>query len=159
LTIEYTPAPDEVMRALGEGIKRQLRTLRVAFPAILAVVGAACGVLGDIGLAAGLLAGAVAFPAALTWAIRRTARRQLAYLCVPTTLRLTSEGYECRTDQYTTTINWSMFGNIVTTSEFWLFFVGKQCAAFLPRRAFDADQQDALDTFFTARRSAGAAAA
>ncbi|NUW33383.1 YcxB family protein [Nonomuraea sp. SMC257] len=154
-TITYTPAPDEVARAFGQGLRRQLGALRVALPAILVLLGAACAVMGAIGLAAGMFAGAVVFPVALTWAIRRVVRRQLAYLCVPTTLRLTSEGYECRTDQYTTTLNWSMFGNIVTTPEFWLFFIGKQCTAFLPRRAFDADQQAALDTFFAARRSSG----
>ncbi|MEV0195872.1 hypothetical protein [Nonomuraea sp. NPDC050691] len=49
--IEYTPAPDEVTRALGEGVRRQLRTLRVVFPAVLAAAGAVCGVLGDLGLA------------------------------------------------------------------------------------------------------------
>ncbi|GAA2292779.1 hypothetical protein GCM10010149_45650 [Nonomuraea roseoviolacea subsp. roseoviolacea] len=154
-TVEYTPTRDEVARALGQGVKRQLSALRVALPAILVLAGAACAAMGGIGLAAGMLAGAVAFPVALTWAINRAARRQLAYLCVPTTLRVTGDGYECRTDQYTTALNWSMFGNIVNTPEFWLFFIGKQCAAFLPRRAFDPDQQAALDAHFAARRSTG----
>ncbi|NUW46345.1 YcxB family protein [Nonomuraea rhodomycinica] len=158
-TIDYTPTQDEVARAFGQGLRRQLSALRVALPAILVLAGAACAVMGGIGLAVGMFAGAVAFPVALTWAIRRAARRQLAYLCVPTTLRVTGQGYECRTDQYTTTLNWSMFGNIVTTPEFWLFFIGKQCAAFLPRRAFDSDQQAALDALFAARPATGTSVA
>lgn len=73
-----------------------------------------------------------------------------------TTLRVTSDGYECRTDQYTTTMRWSMFREIVTTQEFWLFFVNRQFAAFLPNNAFDSEQQAELGAFLAARQRAGA---
>jgi hypothetical protein len=104
----------------------------------------------------GMLVAAVVAPFAATWSIRRIARRQLTYLCVPTTLQVTSDGYECRTDQYTTTVQWSMFRQVVTTPEFWLFFVNRQFAAFLPKRAFDSEQQVELGGFLAARQNAEA---
>jgi YcxB-like protein len=102
----------------------------------------------------GMFVAAVAAPLAATWALRRVARRQLTYLCVPTTLRVTGDGYECRTDEYTTTMRWSMFSRIVTTPEFWLFFANSQVVAFLPKRAFDRGQQAELGDFLTARQNA-----
>ncbi|MBB6347044.1 YcxB family protein [Nonomuraea muscovyensis] len=151
ITVRYELSPDEVARALQQGLNRQLRTLFVALPAAFTVSGAGCLLAGATGLGAGLLAGAVVFPFALMWSARRMARRQLAYLCVPTTLRVTDDGYECATDQSTTTVRWSMFARIVGTPEFWLFFIGRQWTGFLPRRAFDGEQQDALDRFFAGR--------
>ena len=93
----------------------------------------------------------------MNWGIRRTARRQLTYICVPTTIRVTDDGYECRTDQSATTVQWSMFGRIVDTPESWLFFVNGQWNGLLPRCAFDSAQQAELDAFFAARRNAGVA--
>ncbi|WP_425465646.1 YcxB family protein [Nonomuraea turkmeniaca] len=81
----------------------------------------------------------------MTWSVRRMAKRQLTYLCVPTTLHITGDGYECHTEQVTTTLRWSFFSDVVTGPEFWLLFVNKQPAAFLPRRAFTPEQQADLD--------------
>nr|WP_152992557.1 YcxB family protein [Nonomuraea pusilla] len=147
-TLTYHPTPDEVGRALQQGVGRQLRAVRVALPAVLAASGLACLLLGTVGLGAGLLAGAVAFPPVLTGVIRRTARRQLGYLCVPTTLHVTGDGYSMSTEQSTSAVKWSLFSDVVATPEFWLFFVNRQFAGFLPRRAFDPAQQTALDALF-----------
>ncbi|SEG69369.1 YcxB-like protein [Thermomonospora echinospora] len=155
-TIEYELTPDEVGRALHRGLKLQLRAVRLAVPTILAVSGITCLLVDAIGLGVGMLAGAVLFPFVLAWSARRLAKRQLTYLCVPTTLRFTDDGYEYRTDQSATTMRWPLFGRVVSTPEFWLLFVGKQCSAFLPRRAFTSEQQAELDGFFAARQKAGA---
>lgn len=154
-TVRYEPSPDEVARALDQGLTRQLRTLYVALPVALAGAGVACLLAGAVGLGVGLMVGAVAFPPALKWTARRMARRQLAYICVPTTLRVADDGYACVTDQSTTTVQWSMFTRIDGTPEFWLFFIGNQWSGFLPRRAFDGEQQAALDGLFAAREPAG----
>ncbi|MEV4116239.1 YcxB family protein [Nonomuraea sp. NPDC049695] len=80
----------------------------------------------------------------------------LAYLCVPTTLHLTGDGYTVQTDRSTATTQWAMFSGVTTTPEFWLFLVDKQFTGFLPRRAFTSEQQAELDAFFAARSSAAA---
>jgi hypothetical protein len=49
-----------------------------------------------------------------------------------------------------------MFSQVVSTPEFWLFFVNRQFTGFLPKRAFDSEQQSELGDLFTARRIAGA---
>lgn len=153
--VRYEPTPDEVARALKQGFRRQLKATYRVLPPVLIVSGLVCILVGNVSLGVGMLVGAVVFPLIATWSIGRTAKRQLTYLCVPTTLRMTSDGYECRTDQSTTTMQWSLFGRVETTPEFWLFFVNKQCAGFLPRRAFDSEQQAELDGFFAARQNAG----
>ncbi|WP_329088262.1 MULTISPECIES: YcxB family protein [unclassified Streptosporangium] len=156
-TVRYEPTPDEVARALQQGFKRQLKVTYLVLPSVLIVSGLVCILVDAVGLGVGMLVGAVVFPLVLTRSIGRTAKRQLTHLCVPTTLRMTSDGYECRTDRFTTTMQWSLFGRVETTPEFWLFFVNKQCTGFLPRRAFDSEQQAELDGFFAARQNAGVA--
>ncbi|WP_214415353.1 YcxB family protein [Sphaerisporangium fuscum] len=155
IEVRYQPTPDEVARALQQGLRRQLKVTYLALPAVLTVSGIVCLLLGTVGMGMGMLAGAIVFPFALNLAIRRTGKRQLTYLCVPTTLRLTDDGYEFHTDRTTSTVQWSMFQRIVSTPEFWLLFVNKQCTGFLPRRAFDTGQQSELDTFFTAHQNTG----
>ncbi|MFI9846431.1 YcxB family protein [Nonomuraea sp. NPDC051941] len=155
-TIRYEPAPDEVARALRQGLKRQLTAVYRFLPSVLVVAGLACIWADAVFVGVGMLVAAVVAPFAATLAIRRLAARQLAYMCVPTTIRVTSEGYECRTEQYSTTMQWSMFGQVVTTPEFWLFFVNRQLAAFLPKRAFNSEQQAELIDFLAARQNAGA---
>ncbi|MER6949431.1 YcxB family protein [Nonomuraea sp. NPDC000554] len=135
-------------------MKRQLKVSYLVLPVVLVVSGLVCILVDSIGLGVGMFAGAVVFPLALTWSIGRVARRQLTYLCVPTTIRVTGDGYECRTEQSTMTMRWSLFGRIVIGPEFWLFYVNKQCAAFLPRRAFDGEQQAELDAFLRSRQKA-----
>ncbi|MFF5205331.1 YcxB family protein [Streptosporangium sp. NPDC000396] len=127
----------------------------MAFSSVLTASGLVLVLIGSLGMGVGMLVGAVVFPLALHWSLGQAARRQLAYLCVPTTLRVTGDGYECQTDQSTTTMRWSLIGRVVTTPEFWLFFVNKQCVGFLPRRAFDGEQQSQLDDFFATRQNAG----
>ncbi|MEU6039828.1 YcxB family protein [Actinomadura sp. NPDC047616] len=151
-TVDYQPSPDEVTRALGLGVNRQLRAFRLGLPAVLVLLGGAC-LLGDgASLGIGMFAGAVVAPFALGWAIRRMARRQVAYLCLPATVHVTSDGYEVRTDQSTTSMRWSLFGRIDSTPEFWLLFINRQFAAFLPKRAFDDDQRRELESLFAARQ-------
>ncbi|WP_433436118.1 YcxB family protein [Nonomuraea sp. CA-141351] len=154
-TVRYEPTPDEVARALGQGVRQQLKIAYRALPVVLVVSGLVCILLDATSIGIGMLIGAVVFPLVLTWSIRRTGKRQLAYLCVPTTLRITDEGYEFRTDQSTTTVQWSLFGRIVTGTEFWLFFVGRQFMGFLPRRAFSSEQQAELDGLLASRQRAG----
>lgn len=153
-TISYQPTPDDVSRALQQGVMRQLKLVSLAVPLVLAASGLACLAVGAVGLGAGMLAGAVAFPLVLSMVIRRMAKRQLTYFCVPTTLRVTGDGYETRTDQSTTATRWSLFSRIETTPEFWLFFVNRQFTGFLPRRAFSDGQQAELDGLFAVRKEA-----
>ncbi|MCG5217372.1 YcxB family protein [Streptosporangium soli] len=155
-TIRYEPAPDEVARALRQGLKRQLITVYRILPSVLVVAGLACIWADAVFMGVGMLVAAIVAPFVATWAIRRIATRQLAYMCVPTTIRVTNDGYECRTDQYSTTMQWSMFGQVATTQEFWLFFVSRQPAAFLPKCAFDSEQQAELSDFLAARQNAEA---
>ncbi len=152
-TVRYEPTPDEVARALGQGIRQQLKIAYLALPSVLIASGLGCVLIGSTSTGVAMLVGAVVFPLVLTWSIRRTGKRQLAHLCVPTTLRLTGDGYECRTDQSATTMRWSLFGRIVTGPEFWLFFVNRQFAGFLPRRAFSSEQQTELDDFIASRQN------
>ncbi|WP_106399511.1 YcxB family protein [Actinocorallia populi] len=156
-TVRYQPTPDDVVRAAQHGLKRQLRTVRLVLPAVLVASGTVCVLVGAVSTGVGMFAGAVVAPFAMSWGVRRTARRQLTYICVPTTIRVTDDGYECRTDQSATTVRWSMFGQIVSTPESWLFFVDGHWNGFLPRCAFDGGQQAELDDFFAARRNAGVA--
>ncbi|MBE1564504.1 YcxB family protein [Nonomuraea africana] len=141
-------------RALGQAVKRQLKGVTIAFPAVLVVAGLVCVLVDAVFMGIGLFTGAIVFPLLLTWMIRASAKRQLAYLCVPTTLRVTTDAYEYRTEHSNTTMRWSMFGDIVVGPEFWLFYVKKQCVGFLPRSAFDSDQRAELDAFIAARQRA-----
>lgn len=156
-TVRYEPTPDEVARALGQGVRQQLKIAYLALPSVLIVSGLVCILVDATYMGVAMLIGAVVFPLTLTWSIRRTGKRQLAYLCVPTTLRVTDDGYECRTDQSTTTMRWSLFERVVTGTDFWLFFIGRQFTGFLPRRAFSSEQQAELDGLLASRQNAGAA--
>lgn len=153
-TISYQPTPDEVARALVEGMQRQLRAFRLLLPAVLVVGGFGCLLVDALGLGIGMFVAAVVSPFVMTWSTRRIAKRQFAHLCVPTTLTFTSEGYEYRTAQSTVSMRWSLLGKVVTTPEFWLMFVNGLCTGFLPRRAFDSEQQAALDALFAERYNA-----
>jgi YcxB-like protein len=155
-TVSYEPAPDEVARALYQGLKRQLMALYGVLCAVLVVAGSVCVLADAAVIGVGMLVAALVAPPVATWVVRRIARHRLTYLCVPSTLRVTNTGYECRTDRYTTTMRWSMFGEVRTTPEFWLFFVNKQIVGFLPKRAFAIDQQAELGDFLSARQNARA---
>ncbi|MQY04211.1 YcxB family protein [Actinomadura macrotermitis] len=147
-TVSYEPTPDEVARALHQGLKLQLRFLYLALPVLLVLAGAACLLTGALYLGVGLLALAGAFPLALSWMIQVLAGRQLGHLCAPTTLVVTADGYEYRTEHTATTARWARFDRIVTTQEFWLLFTGGRCTAFLPKRAFTMRQEVELDGLF-----------
>jgi hypothetical protein len=146
-TVTYEPTPDEVARALRLGVRRQLRVFYWALPAVLVVAGAVCVLVDSTSMGIAMLVAAVVAPFAGGWSIRRLARKQLGHMCVPTVLRFTSEGYEYRTEQSATSLQWSLFSQVMAGPEFWLFFINKQFAAFLPRRAFDPAQQAELDAF------------
>ncbi|WP_433466804.1 YcxB family protein [Spirillospora sp. CA-128828] len=153
ITVEYQPTADEVVRAFSQGLRRQLAALYAVLVSVLVAGALVLFVTGNVTMAIALLVSSVLGPLAGNWWLRRRARTQLAFLCVPTTVRVTDDGYECRTDQSTTAMRWSMFSTVVTTPEFWLLFVNKQPAAFLPKSAFDARQQAEIDGFLTARKS------
>jgi YcxB-like protein len=150
-TVEYQPSQDELARALQQGIRRQFKVLVPAAMAVLAGCGLLMLAIGYMGLGLGMLVAALVFPLVMTWSVRRTGSRRLAYLCVPTTFTMTGDGYETRTADSATTIRWSMFSQVIPTQEFWLFFIGKQFAGFLPRRAFTPGQQAELDTLFATK--------
>lgn len=153
-TVRYEPTPGEVVRALEQGAKQQYKITLLTLPSVLIVLGLASILIGSPYAGVVMLVGAVVLPLVLMWSIRRIGRRQLSYLCVPTTLRVTGDGYESRTEQATNMIRWSLFGRIVTGPEFWLFFVNRQFTGFLPRRAFSGEQQAEFDDFLAARQNA-----
>ncbi|GAA0576276.1 YcxB family protein [Actinomadura livida] len=157
ITLQYEATPEEVARALHLGLRRQLRGVYIVLPAVLVVAAAGCFLGGSAIMGAGMLIAAVAAPMAATRAVRRLAMKQLTYLCVPTTVHVTDDGYETRTDQSTTAMKWSMFSRVEATPEFWLLYINRQIAGFLPKNAFDAAQRAALDAFFAAREDAKAA--
>jgi fatty acid desaturase len=152
-TVDYQPSREEVAQALQQGVKLQFRVLFTVLIAVLAVCGLICVLLDGVGLGIAMFIGAAVSPFVMSWSLRHTGRRQLAFLCVPTTLHLTSDGYEVRTDQSTTTTRWSLFTRVVPTPQFWLFFVNRQFTGFLPRRAFTREQEAELDAFFAARQN------
>ncbi|MGI5287813.1 YcxB family protein [Nonomuraea polychroma] len=152
-TVRYRPSQEEVARALQQGVKLQLRVLLTTLIAVLVVCGLLLVLIGSVTIGIAMFIGAVVFPVVMSWSLHRTGRRRLAFLCVPTTLHLTGDGYKAETDQHTTATRWSLFSRIVTTPEFWLFFVNRQFTGFLPRRAFTHEQQTELDALFTARQN------
>ncbi|MGP3915561.1 YcxB family protein [Nonomuraea sp. 10N515B] len=149
-TVRYQPSPEEVARALQQGVKLQFRALLTILLSVLAGCGLLCVLIGSVTIGIAMFVGAAVSPLVVSWSLRR--RRRLAFLCVPTTLHLTGDGYKVETEQSTATTRWSLFGPVVTTPEFWLFFVNRQFTGFLPRRAFTDEQQAALDAFFAARQ-------
>ncbi|MFA1543393.1 YcxB family protein [Actinomadura monticuli] len=160
ITVRYQLTPDEIGRAAQRGLRSQLTAVYAVLVTVLVAGAAILFVLGETVLAVALLAGSVLGPLAGTWWMHRHVRRQLAHLCVPTTVQVTDDGYECRTDESTMAMRWSMFDSVVTTEEFWLLFVNGQPAAFLPKKAFDAAQRAEIAGFLAtregpARRPAG----
>ncbi|MEV0668420.1 YcxB family protein [Actinomadura luteofluorescens] len=152
ISVEYQPTQDEVTRAFTEGFKRQLTVLYTVLVIVLLGGAAYRFAAGDPGMGIGALAAAVLSPVVGTWWLRRRARRMLAFLCVPTTVRVTDSGYECLTEESTTAMRWTMFSHVFPTPEFWLLYVNNQPAAFLPKAAFDAAQQSEIDAFLAARK-------
>ncbi|MFI7615887.1 YcxB family protein [Nonomuraea terrae] len=151
-TVEYQPTPDEVVRAFEQGAKHQLRRLSVLLTSLMVVAGVMCVLIEARSVGIALFVSAVACPFVMTWSLRRTARRQFAHLCVPTTLRFTADGYETRTDEQTMSVRWSFFQRVVTGEEFWLFFKdNNQFTGFLPKRAFTTEQQAEIDAVLGSR--------
>ncbi|MFA1548755.1 YcxB family protein [Actinomadura chokoriensis] len=151
ITVRYEPAPEEVVRAVQRGLRGQLAALYAVLVSVLVAGAVVLFLLGDPTMAIALLVASVLGPLAGSWWLRRRLRKQLAFLSVPTTVRVMDDGYECRTDESTTAMRWSMFSDVVTTPEFWLLFVNKQPVAFLPKAAFDAAQQAEIAGFLAAR--------
>ncbi|MGI5204420.1 YcxB family protein [Spirillospora sp. CA-108201] len=155
ITVGYEPTPDEVVRAFSQGIRRQLTAVYAILVGVLIAGAAVMFVTHNLAMGIGMLVASVVAPLAGNWWLRKRARKQLSFLCVPTTVRVTDGGYECRTEESTTTMRWTMFSSVVTTQEFWLLFVNKQPAAFLPKAAFDAAQQAEIVGFLAASGSVG----
>lgn len=152
ITVRYEPTTDEVVHAFSQGFRRQLTILYAVLAAALVVGAAFRFVSGDPAMGIGMLVASVLSPVAGTWWLRRRARRLLSFLCVPTTVRVTDSGYDCRTEESTTTMRWTMFSHVFPTPEFWLLYVNNQPVAFLPRAAFDAAQQSEIEGFLAARK-------
>ncbi|MEV3919664.1 YcxB family protein [Actinomadura coerulea] len=152
ISVKYQPTKDEVTRAFTQGFKRQLTILYAVLVVVLLGGAASRFAAGDLEMGIGALVAAVLSPAAGTWWLRRRARRMLAFLCVPTTVRVTDSGYECLTEESTTAMRWTMFSHVYSTPEFWLLYVNNQPAAFLPKAAFDAAQQSEIDAFLAAHK-------
>lgn len=154
ITVEYEPAPDEVARAFQRGLRSQLNAIYAVVASVLVAGAVVCFAVGNAGLAIALLVGSVLGPLAGSFWLRRRVRHQFAFLCVPTTVRITDDGYECRTDVSRTMMRWSMFSKVMTTEEFWLLYQSRYPAAFLPKIAFDAAQQAEISGLLSARLSA-----
>lgn len=155
ITVRYEPTEDEVVRAFSQGLRRQLTAMYAVLVAVLVAGAAVMFATGNTAMGIGMLVASVLGPLAGNWWLRKRARRTLSFLCVPTTVRVTDDAYECRTEESTTTMRWTMFSNVISTQEFWLLFVNKQPAAFLPKAAFDGPQQAEIDGFLAARGSVG----
>lgn len=153
-TLSYEPTPSEVGRACHEGLMRQLKPFYVVLVLVLVAGGVICVLVGVISVGIGMLAAAVVVPLTGPLVIRRLVARRLGFLCVPTTVRVTGDGYEVRTEQHTTSMKWSMVDQVVTTPEFWLLYTNKLFTAYLPKAAFDDEQQAELEAFFAARQNA-----
>ncbi|MQY08952.1 YcxB family protein [Actinomadura macrotermitis] len=153
ITVRYEPTSDEVVRAFSLGLRRQLVTLYAVLVGVLLVAAAVLFAIGVLPMAVAMLISSVLAPPAGHWWMRRRARQRLAFLCVPTTVRVTDDGYECRTDESTMAMRWSMLSGITATPEFWLLSVNRQPAAFLPKAAFDEEQQAEIDGFLATRKA------
>lgn len=151
ITVKYQPTPDEVARAFQRGLRSQLNAIYAVLVSVLIAGAVVCFAVGDAGLGIALLVSSVLGPLAGTWWLRRFVGHQSAFLCVPTTVRITDDGYECRTDASTTMMRWSMFSKVVTTEEFWLLYQSRYPTAFLPKGAFDAAQRAEIDGLLNAR--------
>jgi small-conductance mechanosensitive channel len=151
ITVNYQPAPDEVARAFRRGLRSQLNAIYAVTASVLIAGAVVCFAVGDAGLGIALLVASVLGPLAGTWWLRRRVGHQFAFLCVPTTVRITDDGYECRTDASTTMMRWSMFSKVTTTEEFWLLYQSGYPAAFLAKAAFDAAQQTHIDGLLNTR--------
>ncbi|MFI0483909.1 YcxB family protein [Actinomadura sp. 9N215] len=154
ITVSYEPTPDEAARAYCHGLNEQLAgpyALKALF-----LIGAAvfCFSVEYPWLGAAMLVLAVAVPLGSAWSLRLRLRKLAVYMCVPTTMRLTADGCEYRTDLTTSTTSWSLFSEIKSTREFWLFYLGGHPATFIPKSAFDAEQQAQVNGFFAARAHA-----
>ncbi|MGH3241092.1 MAG: YcxB family protein [Spirillospora sp.] len=147
ITVSYEPAPDEAARAFFLGLRRQLAVTYAAVVVFLVGGTIACFAAGMAWLGVALLVSTAAAPFGSAWWLRRRLRKMLAHLCVPTTIRLTADGYEYQTEKSATVMRWSMFSNVLTTPDFWLLYLNRQPAAFLPKSAFDAEQQAQITGF------------
>ncbi|TYB59074.1 YcxB family protein, partial [Nonomuraea sp. PA05] len=154
-TVEYEPTPDEVERALSQALRHQLKFLFTMFPIFLVVFGLIFLLLDVNSVGYGMLVAAIVVPFVLPWSLRRSARKQVSLICVPTTLHLTDEGYRIRSEKLGQEMRWSLFSHVVATPEFWLFFVNKQASGFLPRSAFTPEQQAQLEARLSPLTSKG----
>ncbi|MFI0409890.1 YcxB family protein [Actinomadura sp. 3N508] len=153
-TVGYEPTPDEAVRVFARGLRGQLMVTYVALVVLLTGGAGLCFYVGKTWLGIALLISAVAAPIAADWAVRQRLREALAHMCVPTTMRLTADEYESRTEQATIKYRWSMFSKVVNTKDYWMLYVDGQPAAFLPKGAFDAGQLAQIEGFLATREQA-----
>ncbi|SNR47492.1 YcxB family protein [Actinomadura mexicana] len=155
ITVRYEPTADDVAQAFTQGFRRQLTAVYAVLVAALTVGATVRFVAGNLTMGVTMLVTAALFPLAGTWWLRRRARKQLSFLCVPTTARVTDTGYDRRTDESTTTMHWAGFSNVLSSPGFWLLYVDGRPAVFLPKAAFDGARQAEIDDLLAARGSVG----
>ncbi len=158
ITANYELTPGECRRALRAigGWRRILDTWIVTIGVMCGAIYASMRWRHDGFVVTSILFVIVAAPI-LIWIHVRSVRREARRMCVPVTVRLTSEAVEIQVPKIFQTLLWSAFLTTVTTSEFWLLYVKKRYAAIVPRRAFSAAEQAEIDGFLRAA-SADAAA-
>ncbi|TDB87867.1 YcxB family protein [Actinomadura sp. KC216] len=147
ITVSVEPTPDEAVRALFHGLKQGLTRTYTMVAGALIVAAIYCFSSGQTGAGIVVLVLAAAFPIAGVRSARVNLRKVAAHMCVPTTLRLTANGCEWRTDTFTTTMVWSAFSNIENTQKFWVCYMSGFPAEFILKRAYDAEQLAQIEGF------------
>jgi hypothetical protein len=150
ISVEYQLTREELKRALGAIAGGRLRLAAWILMPLLVALGVVNVVTGDAGLGGVLIVYGLIFAPLLTFKVVRTTNLQAREMCVPSAVRLTSEGYEVQTAQLTAMRQWSSFVKTVATPEFWLLYTNKQCAVIVPKRAFNPAQQTEINNFLQA---------
>ncbi|MFI0409889.1 YcxB family protein [Actinomadura sp. 3N508] len=140
ITVSYEPTPDEALRAHFYGLKEGLLSTYIVVAGALVIAAFYCFYIERPEAVVVTLALAVAVPIAAISSARGNLRSATAHMCVPTTLRLTADGLECRTDRFTITMLWSAYSNVENAREFWVLYVGGFPSGFILKRAYNAEQ-------------------
>lgn len=92
----------------------------------------------------------LAFWAILLPMMQRRAARRLprkdASLVGPQTRSIDADGYHSRGNDVALDIPWKVMHRVIETDEFFLFFVNKQCAYYIPQRSLSDSQTESVRT-------------
>ncbi|GAA5041261.1 hypothetical protein HNP84_002390 [Thermocatellispora tengchongensis] len=150
---EYELSNAELNRAIRLVVGHRKLALFYGVAAFALVAGGLCYGPFDRPLyAAMFLPLGAALAIAATLLVPMSARQVRAQVCLPTRAHLTDEHAEFVTDAHTSTIRWPTFVKAVTGPEFWLFYLNRNSAAILPRRAFGPAEQAEIDAFVAGAR-------